>query len=71
LTAPFIRKNNRLVETSWDEALSLVAARLGKYHGEEVAVVSSAKSTNEDNYIMQKLARAVLGTNNLDHCARL
>jgi predicted molibdopterin-dependent oxidoreductase YjgC len=36
-----------------------------------VAVISSARSTNEDNYIMQKLARVVLGTNNVDHCARL
>jgi formate dehydrogenase major subunit len=71
LTMPLIRKNNRLVEASWDEALSLVASKLGKYQGDEVAVISSAKSTNEDNYVMQKFARAVLGTNNIDHCARL
>jgi predicted molibdopterin-dependent oxidoreductase YjgC len=71
LTTPLIRKNNRLTAASWEEALSLVAVRLGKYHGDEVAVISSAKSTNEDNYVMQKFARAVLGTNNVDHCARL
>ena len=71
LTTPLIRKNNRLVEASWDEALSLVAGKLGNYRGDEVAVISSAKSTNEDNYVMQKFARAVLGTNNVDHCARL
>jgi formate dehydrogenase major subunit len=71
LTMPLIRKNGQLVEASWDEALDLVARRLGQYHGDEVAVISSAKSTNEDNYVMQKFARAVLGTNNVDHCARL
>ena len=71
LTAPLIRKNGTLVEASWEEALSLVAAKLGKYRGDEVAVISSARSTNEDNYVMQKLARAVLGTNTIDHCARL
>jgi predicted molibdopterin-dependent oxidoreductase YjgC len=71
LTAPLIRKNGRLEKASWDEALGLVARELGRYRGEEVAVISSAKATNEDNYVMQKLARAVLGTNNIDHCARL
>jgi len=71
LTKPLIRKNNRLEEASWDEALDFVTSRLARYHGDEVAVVSSAKSTNEDNYVMQKFARAVLGTNNVDHCARL
>ena len=71
LTTPLIRKNDTLVEASWEEALSLVAARLGIYREDEVAVISSARSTNEDNYVMQKLARAVLGTNNVDHCARL
>ena len=71
LTAPLVRKNNRLVETTWEEALSLIAAKLGKYRGDEVAVISSARSTNEDNYVLQKLSRAVLGTNNVDHCARL
>ncbi len=71
LTKPLIRKNGRLQEASWEEALSLVADRLSAYRGEEIAVVASAKSTNEDNYVIQKLARAVLHTNNVDHCARL
>jgi len=71
LIMPLIRKDDKLVEASWEEALSLVAEKLGKFRGEEIAVISSAKSTNEDNYVMQKLARAVLGTNNVDHCARL
>jgi len=71
LKSPLIRKKGKLEPASWDEALDLVARELGKYHGDEVAVISSAKATNEDNYVMQKFARAVLGTNNVDHCARL
>jgi predicted molibdopterin-dependent oxidoreductase YjgC len=71
LTNPLIRKNGQLEEVSWEEALATVASRLEDYQGDEIAVISSAKSTNEDNYIMQKFARAVLGTNNIDHCARL
>jgi len=71
LTTPLIRKNGQLEEASWEEAIDLVASKLGNYQGDEVAVISSAKSTNEDNYVMQKFARAVLGTNNVDHCARL
>jgi formate dehydrogenase alpha subunit len=71
LRTPLIRKNGRLVEATWDEVLNMVAEKLRDYQGDEVAVISSAKSTNEDNYIMQKFARAVLGTNNIDHCARL
>ena len=71
LTRPLIRKGGRLVEASWDEAFDLIADKLKNYSGDEVAVISSAKSTTEDNYIMQKFARVVLGTNNVDHCARL
>jgi formate dehydrogenase alpha subunit len=71
LTSPLIRKNGQLEEASWEEALALVADKLGNYREDELAVISSAKSTNEDNYVMQKFARAVLGTNNVDHCARL
>jgi formate dehydrogenase alpha subunit len=71
LTAPLIRKNRELKQASWDEALELVAKKLRKYAPEEVAFIASAKCTNEENYIMQKFARAVLGTNNIDHCARL
>lgn len=71
LTSPLIRRNGKFSEATWDEALNLVADKLAKYKGEEVAVISSAKCTNEENYIVQKFARLVLGTNNIDHCARL
>ena len=71
LTTPLIRKNGNFEEATWDEALDLVAKRLSSYQGNQVAVISSAKCTNEENYLMQKLARVVLGTNNIDHCARL
>jgi predicted molibdopterin-dependent oxidoreductase YjgC len=71
LKKPLIRKSGKLEEATWEEALDLVARELGKYRGDEVAVISSAKATNEDNYVIQKFARAVLGTNNVDHCARL
>ena len=71
LTVPLIKKDGEFVESTWDEALNLVASKLGQYGNDEVAVLSSAKITNEENYIVQKFARAVLGTNNVDHCARL
>jgi len=71
LKYPLIKKDGRFVEASWDEALGLVASKLGSYKPEEMAVVSSAKCTNEDNYIAQKFSRVVLGTNSVDHCARL
>jgi len=71
LTSPLIRKNGELKEASWDEALELVAKELKHYTPQEVGVITSAKCTNEENYVMQKFARAVLGTNNVDHCARL
>ena len=71
LTAPLIRKNGKLEQASWDEALDLVANKLRAYTPDEVGVIASAKCTNEENYVIQKLARAVLGTNNVDHCARL
>lgn len=71
LSAPLVRKNGAFVPADWDEALELVAGRLKSYAPDEVAVIASAKCTNEDVYVTQKLARAVLGTNNIDHCARL
>ncbi|MBI4268107.1 MAG: (2Fe-2S)-binding protein, partial [Chloroflexi bacterium] len=71
LTTPLIKKDGKFVEATWDEALNLVATKLSQYKKDEVAVISSAKTTNEDNYVAQKFARAVLGTNNVDHCARL
>ena len=71
LTTPLIRRNGKLDEASWDEALDLIASKLADYSKDQVAVISSAKCTNEDNYLVQKFGRAVLGTNNIDHCARL
>jgi formate dehydrogenase alpha subunit len=62
-------------EATWDEALDLVAGELvrirQKYGGDAIATYASAKATNEDTYIFQKLIRALIGTNNVDHCARL
>ena len=58
-------------EVSWDEALNLIAEKFSKYKGDEFAVISSAKCTNEENYVIQKFARTIMGTNNIDHCARL
>ena len=71
LTTPLVRRNGKLTEATWDEALDLITSKLAGYKSDEVAVVSSAKSTNEDNYVIQKFTRVVLGTNNIDHCARL
>jgi predicted molibdopterin-dependent oxidoreductase YjgC len=75
LQTPLIREGNGFREATWDEALSLVAENLGAIKTERgpdaIGVLASAKCTNEENYLIQKLARAVIGTNNVDHCARL
>ena len=75
LTSPLIKKNGELQEAAWDEAIKTSADRLKTIindHGpDSVAVLASAKITNEENYLAQKFARAVIGTNNVDHCARL
>ncbi len=75
LKTPLIRKNGKLIESSWQEALQYVAKRLSetisRYGPDSVGVLSSAKCTNEENYLLMKFTRAVLGTNNIDHCARL
>ncbi len=75
LTKPLIRKGDVLEEASWDEALDFVAKRfleLKEAHGSDsLGCFSSAKCTNEENYLLQKMFRAVIGTNNVDHCARL
>ncbi len=71
LTRPLIKRDNKFIEVGWEEALDIIAEKLKRYKPEEVAVLSSAKCTNEENYIVQKFARAVLKTNNVDHCARL
>jgi len=72
LTAPLIKqKNGEFAEATWGEAFDLITVRLAGYKGNQFAAISSAKCTNEDNYVFQKFARAVMGTNNIDHCARL
>jgi predicted molibdopterin-dependent oxidoreductase YjgC len=71
LTTPLIRKNGDFVEATWDEALDLIAKNLALYKGDQFAFVSSAKCTNEENYLAQKFTRAIMQTNNIDHCARL
>jgi formate dehydrogenase alpha subunit len=75
LTTPLIKENGAFRQASWEEALSLVAAKLGEikaaYGADSIGGLSSAKCTNEENYIFQKFMRACIGTNNVDHCARL
>lgn len=74
LTSPLLRKNGKLAKVSWEEALQYTAGRLSeikKIHGPESIVgIGCARSTNESNYVMMKFMRAVIGTNNVDHCAR-
>lgn len=74
LTTPLIKENGEFREASWDEALDLVADKFSelkeKYGPDSIAGVSCARSINEDSYQMQKLFRSVIGTNNIDHCAR-
>jgi predicted molibdopterin-dependent oxidoreductase YjgC len=75
LTKPLIKRDGEFQEASWDKALNLVSSKFSEikkeYGGEGLAALSSAKCSNEENYLMQKFARAVLGTRNIDHCARL
>lgn len=75
LTTPLIRKDGEFVSASWDEAISLIAEKLGGIrdeHGPDaVAGLASAKCTNEENYLFQKFLRTAIGTHNIDHCARL
>ncbi len=75
LTEPLLRKNGELTPVSWEEAFDTTTSALLKskdtYGPDSIGVLASAKCTNEENYLLQKLARAGLGTNNIDHCARL
>ena len=77
LQTPFIRdqKGGSLREASWDEALDLIAQRMKQITAESgpdaIGFLASAKCTNEENYLLQKLARGLVGTNNVDHCVRL
>jgi len=75
LTTPLVRKGDGFQEISWDEAITFAAEKLqevaAKYGGDAIGGFSSAKCTNEENYLFQKLIRAGFKTNNVDHCARL
>ncbi|QIZ76453.1 formate dehydrogenase subunit alpha [Ferrimonas lipolytica] len=75
LTQPYIRVNGELQPASWDDAISLIAKRFTELKTEfgsgALAGLSSAKTTNEENYLFQKFIRTVVGNNNVDHCARL
>jgi len=76
LTTPLIKRPSGVPRKArWDEALNLVASRLAeiraRYGPEAIGVITSAKCTNEEIYLSQKFARAVLGTNNVDQCAQL
>lgn len=74
LTTPLIRKGDTFVEASWDEALDVIANRMGHikntYGPNSLGFISSSKMTNEENYLIQKLARQVFETNNVDNCSR-
>ncbi len=74
LTKPLIREGNEFREATWDEVLTLVASKFTEikttYGPDALSFISSSKCTNEESYLMQKLARAVVGTNNMDNCSR-
>ncbi len=79
LTQPLRRSGEngqaQFTPTGWDVALDTIASRLSHirdtYGPDSIGILTSAKCTNEENYLLQKFARAVIGTNNIDHCARL
>ncbi|HQV67335.1 MAG TPA: formate dehydrogenase subunit alpha, partial [Saprospiraceae bacterium] len=75
IKTPLLRKNGELVPVSWDEAYRFIADKLTEikhqYGPDAIAGISSARCTNEENYLMQKFIRAVIGTNNIDCCARV
>lgn len=74
LTKPLIRREDEFVEATWEEALDLIASQLTaikEQHGaDSIGYIASSKCTNEENFLFQKLARAVMGTNNVDNCSR-
>lgn len=75
LRYPLVKEKGAFRKTPWDEAINLIAGRLAgikeKSGPDSIALLSSAKCTNEENFVLMKFARAVIGTNNIDHCARL
>ncbi len=75
LKTPLIKKDGEFVPATWDEAYEFIANKLTEiktnYGADSIGGVSSARCTNEENYLMQKFIRAVIGTNNIDSCARV
>ena len=75
LTSPLIKENGKFREASWDEAITLVANKFKsiktEFGSDSIVGLASAKVTNEENFVFQKLIRKEVGTNNVDHCARL
>jgi predicted molibdopterin-dependent oxidoreductase YjgC len=71
VTSPLVKRAGEFVEVTWNQAIKYVASTLDHFKGDQFAAISSAKCTNEENYLFQKFVRAVMGTNNVDHCARL
>ncbi len=75
LKEPLIKKNGKFEEVSWDEAYDFIAEKLietkTKYGANAIGAISSSRATNEENYLMQKMIRAAIGTNNIDGCARV
>ncbi len=75
LTTPLIRKNGEFIEATWDEAYAVIKDKLlsikNEFGPDAIAGISSSRCTNEENYLMQKLMRAAIGTNNIDCCARV
>ncbi len=75
LKKPLIKENGKFKEVSWEDAFDFVANRLNtikeKFGADSIGFFTSARATNEENYIAQKFTRAAIGTNNVDHCARL
>ena len=71
LTSPLVRKNGKLTPVGWDEALKFAATKLRELRdtrgSQTLGVIGSNRTTNEENYLLQKFARTVLGTNNIDH----
>jgi formate dehydrogenase (NADP+) alpha subunit len=75
LTRPLIKRNGKFAAAGWDEALAMIADKFtaikSKYGSQSLAGYASAKATNEDNYLFQKLVRTAFGNNNVDYCTRL
>ena len=70
LTTPYVRRNGHLEEATWDEALEVAAAGLAAHRGGSYGMFSCSKATNEMNFLAQKFARIVMGSNNVDSCNR-